>query len=80
MKYYKAEEAHYLVAYFSNVERIDCLFELVGEAGKEPGEGKIGVLCVDRNVLPATVTSLDEVVEGLGLTPIQKVLQDFREG
>jgi len=76
MKFYPPEHAQYLMAYYSSTEPIDCRFELVRKKD-DPGGQEVGILCVDTNATPATVTELDEVVQGLGLTPTVKVLKDI---
>lgn len=81
MKFYTVQEAHYLIAFYSNVERIECQFELVHEnkSGNTDDikEGRVGILCVDRTTSPALVTDIDEVVKGLELTPTSTVLEEL---
>src|SRR5690606_31017519 len=73
MKFYTVQEAQLLMAFYSNVERIECQFELVheNESGntEDIKEGRVGILCVDKTTTPPLVTDLDEVVKGLELTP-----------
>lgn len=76
MKFYAPDHAQYLMAYYSSTEPIDCRFELVRKKDDPTGQ-EVGILCVDTTADPATVTELDEVVQGLGLTPVAKVLKDL---
>jgi hypothetical protein len=78
MKYYSPEVAQYLMAYYSSTEPIDCRFELVRK--KDDPEGKeVGILCVDRNALPAVVHELEDVVVGLKLTPPDKLIKQLEQ-
>lgn len=78
MKFYTLDEAQMLIAYYSNVERIECQFELVKEKDAPKGTPeRVGILCVDRTTSPPLVTDIDEVVKGLELTPIKTVLESL---
>ena len=83
MKFYTVQEAQYLIAFYSNVERIECQFELVheNESGNPDDikEGRVGILCVDKTTEPPLVTDIDEVVKGLELTPTRTVLEELEQ-
>lgn len=83
MKFYTVQEAQYLIVFYSNVERIECQFELVHEKkSADPDkikEGRVGILCVDKTSVPPLVTDIDEVVKGLELTPTKTVLEELKQ-
>lgn len=83
MKYYTLQEAEYLMAFYSNVERIECEFELVRKISAESHTRnqpeKVGILCVDKTTAPPLIAPLEDVVKGLELTPVQVVLQEIKE-
>jgi hypothetical protein len=83
MKLYTLEQAHFLVAYYSNVERIDCQFEVVRDKAAMDSDdahvANVGILCVDRTATPPMINDLDDVVKGLKLTPTKKVLDELEK-
>ena len=82
MKYYTQQEAKLLMAFYSNVERIECQFKLVHKstpvAQQKPVQEKVGILCVDKTTTPPLIAELDDVVKGLELTPTNNVLQEMK--
>lgn len=83
MKYYTLHEAELLMAFYSNIERIECQFKLVHkgapEGHKKPLQDKVGILCVDKTTTPPLIAELDDVVKGLELTPTHNVLQELKQ-
>lgn len=83
MKYYTRLEAELLMAFYSDVERIECQFKLVHKnntvTSKDLLHEKVGILCVDKTTTPPLIAELDDVVKGLELTPTTFILQELRQ-
>jgi hypothetical protein len=82
MKYYTLQEAEFLMAFYSNIERIECEFELVRKITANNNSRllpeKVGILCVDKTTTPPLIAELDDVVKGLEFTPTRQVLEEIR--